>query len=249
MGTTAVAPAPGGEQARIGAFGRVTGALFNPGPTFEDIARKPSWMLPLALLVILTLVLTYFLIPKVDWQGFFRQQMDNSFFAKSLSDADKDARAASQAAYAPKLSYVFGPGALIIIVLLIPTLVYWLCFNLFKGAGIRFSTAFSIMCHAMMPLLFSTILTTIVVVLKNYGEVNPEKMAASSLGFFLASNAPRWQISLGKSLDLFWIWSLVLMSIGFAAANPRKISKSSGYSIVFGVWLVWVVITVGLAAI
>jgi hypothetical protein len=247
MGTTAVAPAPGGEQARIGAFGRVFGALFNPGPTFEDIARKPSWIAPLALLIVLTLVLTYFLIPKVDWHGFFRQQMDTSLFTKSLSDADKDTRAAAQAKYAPTLSYVFGPGIVILSVLFL-ALVYWLAFNLFKGASLRFSTAFGIICHAMVPIGIGTILTTVVVILKNVGDVTPEKMAASSLGFFLSSNAPRWQVSLGKSLDLFWIWSLILMSIGFAAANTRKISKGSGYAVVFGLWLAWVVVTVGLAA-
>ena len=40
-------PAPVVEPAaKISPFGRIIGVLFSPKSTFEDIARKPSWILP-----------------------------------------------------------------------------------------------------------------------------------------------------------------------------------------------------------
>src|SRR5712691_3248497 len=41
----ATTPAPAPEpQASISPFGRIIGVLFSPKSTFEDIARKPSWV-------------------------------------------------------------------------------------------------------------------------------------------------------------------------------------------------------------
>ena len=36
-------PAP---VAQISPFGRIIGMFFSPKPTFEDIVRKPYWILP-----------------------------------------------------------------------------------------------------------------------------------------------------------------------------------------------------------
>ena len=63
----------------------------------------------------------------------------------------------------------------------------------------------------------------------------------------LASDAPKWLAALGSSLDLIWFWVMALIAIGFAAANPRKIKMGSAYTIVIGMWLVWVLIKVGLS--
>jgi hypothetical protein len=40
-------------QAKISPFGRIFGVLFSPKPTFEDIARKPTWLLPVIIMALL----------------------------------------------------------------------------------------------------------------------------------------------------------------------------------------------------
>jgi hypothetical protein len=37
---------------------------------------------------------------------------------------------------------------------------------------------------------------------------------------------------------------MALLAIGFAAANPKKISKAGAYGVVFGVWGVYVLVKV-----
>ena len=44
---------------------------------------------------------------------------------------------------------------------------------------------------------------------------------------------------------LLAIWITVLMAIGFAAANPRKLQGHRSYNLAFGVFLVYIVIRVG----
>jgi hypothetical protein len=131
---------------------------------------------------------------------------------------------------------------------LILALVFLGAFNLFKGAGVNFSTAFGICSHALVPIILGTILSTLVIVLKNTGDLNPERLAVASLAAYLASDAPHWMVVLGNSLDLIWVWCLILIAIGFAAANPRKITKGSAFGVVFGLWLLYVAVRVGIAA-
>jgi hypothetical protein len=52
----------------------------------------------------------------------------------------------------------------------------------------------------------------------------------------------------GTILDVFAIWTLILTAIGFSVANPKKVSKGTAYGIVFGIWIAYFVIRVGLAA-
>jgi hypothetical protein len=47
---------------------------------------------------------------------------------------------------------------------------------------------------------------------------------------------------------LFWFWTMALLAIGYAAANPKKISTGSAFAVVVGMWVVWVLVKVGFAA-
>jgi hypothetical protein len=249
MGTTAVAPAPGGEPAQIGAFGRITGVLFSPGATFKDIARKPSWLVPMVIMVILNLGVTALIVKKLDWATMIRNQIESSSAASQLTEEQKEQRIAVGAKFAPTIAWVAGVLG-IPVVTLVMALVCMLGFNLLKGAGIKFGTAFAIVVHALVPTMLAFILTGIILYLKPADEINPDpaRMAATSLAAFLPSTAPKWLVSLGGSLDVFWIWCLALLGVGFAAANPKKITGGSGFAVVIGIWLVWVLIKVGWAA-
>ena len=152
MVTTAISPAPGEQEpeAKIGAMGRLTGVLFSPGETFADIVRKPSWLAPIAIMTLLSIGVCFMLVPKVDWHGYMRQQLEKSPRTANLPEDQKEAAATTQAKFAPAIGWAIGiigvpVGALIF------TLIYWGSFNVFKGAGIKFGTGWAIICHAVMP--------------------------------------------------------------------------------------------------
>ena len=99
-----------------------------------------------------------------------------------------------------------------------------------------------------MPTAIANILALIILPLKSYGDIDPENIVATSLKAYLPDSAPKPLAALGSSLELFWIWFLVLAAIGFAAANPKKIKPGAGFGIVFGLWAVWVLAKVAWAA-
>ncbi len=244
--TTSPIPAPEPSQP-INHFGRMTGALFSPKQTFSEIANRPSWLSPMVLLVVLSSIAGVLVTQKTDWRSFFERQMSQNSRFDQMSQEQKDKILERQMDWAPKIGMVIAPVATVVLILVL-TLVYWGAFNLFSGAGLDFATSFGISSHALIPVALSNVLAIVTLVLKAKGDVDPEHILASSLGAILPDNSSHWLTVLGQSVELFWIWSLVLVAVGFVAARPKKIKTGSAFAIVFGLWLLYVVCRVGVAA-
>ena len=81
------APAP---EAKISPIGRIFGVLFSPKATFEDIVRKPSWLLPMAIMVVLGVLAAVSLNQRMNWRDYVSQQIEKSPRASQLSAEQKD---------------------------------------------------------------------------------------------------------------------------------------------------------------
>jgi hypothetical protein len=242
--TTVPAPEP---QAPINHFGRIFGALFSPKKTFAQIAERPSWLAPLLLMAIFGTVVGAMLNTEMNWGDYIRHKAEESPRFAQLSEEEKDRALAPQIKFWSNFSYVIRAVGVPISALFF-ALVYLGAFNLFTGAGLRYGSAFGIAAHAFLPTTIQSILATVVLPLKSYGDVDPESIVATNVKAFLSEGSPKWLESLGSSLDLFWIWFMVLTAIGFTAANPKKIKPGTAYSVVFGLWGVWVLAKVVWAA-
>jgi hypothetical protein len=227
------------DRPETGALGRITGVVVSPTRTLGEIARRPTWVVPLLTLCVLSIVVSGLLAQKTDWRSFFERQMSKNSRFDQMPQDQKDNILEKQVQYGPKFAFAFGVIFTPIFVLFI-TLVYWGAFNLFNGAALTFKTAFGIVSHAFVALIISSLLAIIILLIKPHGEVDPEHFLASSLAAFLPDDAPKWLASLGQSLELFWIWTLALVAIGFSAASPKKIKPAGAFLTVYGMWAVWV---------
>jgi hypothetical protein len=226
-------------QPETGALGRMSGVVVSPTRTFGEIARRPTWVVPFITLCVLSIVVSGLLAQKTDWRSFFERQMSKNSRFDQMPQDQKDNILEKQVQYAPKFAFAFGVIFTPIFVLLI-TLVYWGAFNLFNGAALTFGIALGIVSHAFVALIISSLLAIIILLIKAHGEVDPEHFLASSLAAFLPDDAPKWLAALGQSLELFWIWTLALVAIGFSAASPKRIKLAGAFLTVFGMWAVWV---------
>jgi hypothetical protein len=225
-------------QSSISQLGRIAGVFFNPSGAFTDIARRPNWLLPLVLLILVSVGIGIALAQRVNWEEYIGAKLDASPSASQLSPEQRQQRIEAGAKYARLWCYGFGPIVVPITLLFFATL-YLGAFNLLANAGLRFEQSAGIVAHAMMPSLVSGILAIIVLAVKDPSTIDPEHPLASSLYAFLPSDAPQWLQSVGSSIEIFFLWMLVLVSIGFAAANPRKVSRATAFCIVFGLWGAW----------
>lgn len=233
-------------QAKVSSVGRLFGVLFSPQPTFEDIVRKPTWLLPVILLVILSALVAFGINQKMNWREYVGQQIEKSPAAAQLSNEQKEQRIESSAKYAPMFAYVFGIPAPVVVVLLV-TLILWGAYNLLGGANVNFKTALGIVSYAYVPILVANLLFIIVLFLKPYGTLDLENPVATNLAAFLPEDSAKWLLALGKNLDIFVLWVTALVAVGFGAANPKKLKGGKPYAIAFGMLAVWVILRVGAA--
>ncbi len=242
MGTS---PSPSPEaQAPINHFGRIVGALVSPKATFEDIARRPSWVAPIILLTVFSLVVSSLLAQKVSWERVVAQSIEQSPQGQQLTPEQREQRVAVGAKVARVLVYVFGALGTIILTLFFAAVLLG-AFNLMAGASVRFGTAMGIVSHALIPFAISSILAIVVLFVKHADTVDPEHLLATNLGALVSGDSPRWLEKLAASVDVFWIWIFALMVIGFAAANPKKISTGKALGIVFGLYAALRLVVVG----
>ena len=226
-------------QPETGALGRMTGVVVSPTRTFGEIARRPTWVVPFITLCVLSIVVSGLLAQKTDWRSFFERQMSKNARLDQMPQDQKDRMLENQTKYAPKFAFAFGIVFTSGFVLFM-TLVYWGAFNLFNGAALTFKTAFGIVSHAFVPLIISSVLAIVILLIKPHGDVDPKHFLASTLGAFLPDDAAKWLEALGQSLELFWIWTMALVAIGFSAASPKKIKPAGAFLTVYGLWAVWV---------
>lgn len=233
----------------ISPFGRVIGVLTNPRPTFEDIARKPNWLVPLLLITLVTIVLVGIMGQRVDWVQVANQRIAKSHFAAqqiAKLPPDQQQAAMNRQVIATKIGVYVGGVVGTAILALILSAIYLGLFNL-SGAGLSFLKSFSLVSYGLVPLGIKALLGIPIVLMKDPSAIDPQNYIASNLAAFLPSDAALWKITLGASLDIFVLWSIVLMAIAFSAANPKKISFGKGLGITLGVFALFTLLFTGIA--
>ncbi len=241
-------PAPVSEpQASISPFGRIIGMFFSPKATFGDIVRNPSWLLPMALMLILGLIGVVSLNSHFNWRDYIAQQIEKSPRAAQLTPEQKQQQVEISAKYSPTFAYVFGtiiPVAGILVIALVMMGAY----NLMAGVGTNYKTSMAIVAHALIPAaIIGTILFVTVLFLKPVGMFDLDNPVATNLAAMLPDDSAKWLVALCKNIDLLEFWKLFLLAVGFTAVNPKKLKGGKAFTIAISVFLVYVVCRVGIA--
>jgi len=237
---------PEEAKASVSPMGRVFGVLFSPKSTFEDIVRKPSWLLPVILTTILSIGVSFAINQRMNWREFMSQQIEKSPRAAQLSADQKQQQIEAGAKFTPMFTYAIGVCGPILIVLIVG-LIMWGAYSLLGGISTNFGTAFGITAHAFLTGLVSSPLFILILYLKPYGTADLENPVAANLAAVLPEDAAKWLFALCKSVDLFAFWTLALLAIGFAAVNPKKLKGAKSFTVAFTVWAVYVACRVGWA--
>jgi len=235
--TTAVSPAAPEPQPQMSAISRIFGVFFSPGPTFSDVAQRPSWIAPMILLIVIWFGLCATLVKRADWLDYTRQQIEKNKFAASQIEAlpdDKKEAAYEQGAARSKISqYARGIVGWPVLILF-STAINFGAFKLIAGVRTNFRTAFAITTFAHLPMSLRELLAIPVTFLKDPQSIDPQNFLASNPAAFLGDSAPLWQVILLGSVDVFAIWAIILMAIGFSAADPKKAPMGKALGITFG---------------
>src|SRR6266576_3756459 len=156
------------------------------------------------------------------------QQIDKSPQAAQLSAEQRQQRVEAGAKFAPISTYIFGTLGPLIAALLV-SLIMWGAYSLLGGISTNFSTAFSVTAHGFLTSLVSSPLFILILYLKPYGTADLDNPLAANLAALLPEDSAKWLLALAKSLDIFVFWTLILLAIGFAAVNPKKLKDFAAW--------------------
>jgi len=228
-------------EPEVGSVARIPGALFSPTRTFESIARRPTWFPPLLLWTALSIVVTFLILPRIDYDRMIRGALEKR--GQTLPEERVQSIIEGQKKMAPVL---YGGIAVVAptVVSLIVTLVFWGAFKAF-GWDATFRQAFGATAHGFLPGVLGSLI--LIPVLMGRETVDPRNMGdllRSNLGF-LVDPASKMLHSLAQSLDIFSIWSLALLVIGYSAA--AKVSRKAAAGVIVTLWAVFVLAKAALA--
>lgn len=214
-------------------FDRILGIFINPRETMEDIVARPSWIIPLALILISTVVSVFFLQELI---------LDQAVKGMTTSNPNMTQEQIDQALpFIKTMTWVSVPLAPPIMYLIFAGLFLFVG-NVILGGQTNFKTAFSVVCWSgLISILGSAIM---IPALRAKGEMT----SITSLSFLESSGDQGSPIYfLLSQIDLFSLWWLVVLGLGFAAAY--KFASQKGLTTAFVVWGIFLVIGTALKAI
>jgi hypothetical protein len=225
--------------------------FIEPGETFEDLRRKPRFVL--AGLIITILITGFFVLftEKVGFERMTRERNEaNSQFQK-MAEADKQKMLEQQSApWVKYLTYGVTPVGTIIY-FLIGGLLYWLLSNL-MGASIRFPHGLSVWIYSWFPpAVVSTLANIIVLFFKSSDDIDiltsQNGLIKANPSFLVDARTMPVLATFLASFDLFAIWGWILAAIGLQ--RVAKLSAGSAWAIVLILALIWIAAKVVLSLI
>lgn len=235
-------PAPPAEPPAKNTFQRIAGVLFAPAETFRDIARRPDILMPLIILVVIGFVMAAVMAPRMDFEAAFREQIASQ--NNKMSDADID-RTAKMTGAIGKVMWYTAPVWGIILWLIIAG-VLLLAHRLFGGEG-NFKQALSTVLYSWIPMTISSIVTAIVALTRDEIDMmSMQTLVKSNPAFLVDMKEQPILFAALTSLDIFTIWTVILLVIGFSTLS--RLSRMKSAVIVVSLWLVTVVVKLGFAA-
>ena len=218
---------------------RIVNTFVAPSKTFEDIRRNTSWWLPFVLTSILATCLVITIDKKVGWDSVVRDLVASSQSFQQAAPEIQERQLRGMAA-----GYKYGGYASAVFILvfgLIEAAILMFVFNFIMEAAVPFKTALAIVFYGGLPFLISTILTIVSLMVGNPENFNFQNPVATNVGYFMdRGSTSKFLYVMASSLDIFVVWVVILLGMGFAMNSERKKLKTSTAIVTVAVlYLIW----------
>jgi len=222
-----------GDPAQMSEVGTLGSIFFEPGRTFEDLRRKPRFIMAAVIIALLVMGYTIGLRYKVGEAGirsFIAEQVDKR--APNLPADQK----ASQVELQMKINNYSGYAVpiFVLIFMLIGGLFYWGGAKAFGGDG-GFLHALSVFVYASFPpAVVGMIANFIIMAIKSADDIDlalsQRSLLNANLGFFVNGHSAPVLATLLATFDVFQIWGWILAAIGLRITN--RLSSGSAWAVV-----------------
>jgi hypothetical protein len=225
---------------------RLVGVFVSPGATFADVARKPDFIAPLIVSILATMAVFETMLGRIGAERIVRQSLEQSGRASNMSPEQLQQALEQGAKFTGIFMHVTGLLASPIVLLVVAGLGL-LIMNAIFGSRLKFKTAFSVTCYANLVSVLGAIIALVMILLADPEQLNAQNPVPTNPGFFFnPRETSKPLLSLLTSLDVFTIWFMALLGIGFSEAVSRKVKPTTIFLCFAGLWAVWVLAKMGL---
>jgi Yip1 domain len=225
-------------------FSRLIGVYFSPGETFKDIGRAPKIAVPLIILALLTGAVGWIMAERIGATKIATQGIE-----KAIADGRMTQEQAAPQLEAMKKNEGYIKASIPIFAIL-GTLVIVLAFagilklgSMVVGTENTYGQLLGVTTYANLAVgIISSLVFVILLFLKSPDEIDIQNPVDSNLGSVLAmaigkDGLPKFLMALASWIDVFSIWKIVLLSIGFSAVS-RKLTIGTAASVIIGLYVV-----------
>jgi Yip1 domain len=235
-------PPPLSEAARI------VDTFIAPSKTFTDIRRNGSWWAPWLLISIFSLAFIYTMGRQIGFEQISRNQVEHSARADQFDKLPPDQQEQRIQLAAKITRYIaYATPFMALLAYLIMAAILMATFKVAAGAALSLGKSMAIVIYSSLPYLIHAALGIISLFAGVDREgFNINNPVASNPAYFMDLSGNKFLYGMASALDVFVIWSIVLMGIGFACNS--KIKRSKAILIVAGWYLLWKLVISGVAA-
>ena len=228
-------------ETRRGFAGRLLGVWLDPGAEFRAIAASATFWAPLVAWTLLSILFTGLWLYKVDVLEYVRAQADLA--GRPMAPAAQTAAAARVL----QVSWLFGACVGPALTSFIVAGALFVAFRAVRRP-ISFGPALTVSTYALLGVTVVSLLATVLALaIQNDWNQPVETALKSNLGALLDRQAlPPWIYVLAGSLDVFTIWTVVLLAHGCRWASGATFAES--LKVTAALWVLYVAAKVGAAA-
>jgi hypothetical protein len=229
---------------------RIASVFYAPTKAFSGLERNAGWWMAWLLLSMVALGFVYTLEKKVGFDQIVQNEMEkNPRAAERLEKLTPEQRQ-KQLAVGVKIGQVmaYATPVLTLLTALIVAGVFTGTFNFVLSAKIPFRVALAVVIYGFLPGVIHGCLGILAfLVAPDPATLDVQNSIASNPGYFIDAQGHRALQILASSLDVFALWSAILMGIGFACQS--KVKRGTAISVVVGWYFGWTLLKAGWAAI
>ena len=224
---------------------RVVDTFVAPTKTFKDILRDSSWWLPYLLGALLGILFAYVILNKVGVATLVDGVVHHS---KTLEDTLANATPADAARIRGRIETQFkfsylGPVIGLVSGLICAGVLLGTA-NFVFGGKAKYKQMLAVWFYASLPLVLFYLLVIISIYAGMGGDqFDIQNAIGTNIGYYLSgSELPRWMVTLLAALDVFAIWTALLLTLGVSIVAGIK--RSAAAIVVFGWWFLFVLLKV-----
>jgi hypothetical protein len=226
-------------------IGRVVGVLASPEKTFRSIRERPTWLVALLVVLVVGAGVYFVLSQRLDMAQIVRESIE-----AQGRDVPPDQLEGIIDFY-ENYGVAFTMAMIVVgqpVFFLLGALCLWVAVKM-VGGEVTFKQGFSTMMHSQMPNVVGALLSLPAILSRSefhFDDVQTGSILPSNLGFLAPEGAGAAVVSLLSSIDVFRLWVLVLLVIGFATV--ARLKRGTAAAAVVGCWILYVLGKAGWAA-